>query len=159
MELLSRIFHEYYQAKIIEILLENHNEEFSISEVMRMADTAQGSTYNYMKFLNKEGLIEETRKIGNVQLYRLNKKNDYIKAFILFEHYLVTSKLDEKIKEKEKEISIKTYSDKSEFKKLIEFFSNDFNKYETKEAIFDENVKNSKSLMEESKKWKKMVTK
>ncbi len=161
MDLLSNIFHNYYQAKIVEILLENHDEEFSISEIMRMAETAQGSTYKYMKFLNKEGLINKTRKIGNVQLYRLNKKNDYIKAFILFEHYLVTTKLDRKIIEKDRiKQNIKTINEKE--MKIIEHFMGNryYEKYDVEQDFSEEEIFESYSLKEEdTEEWKKIVKK
>lgn len=108
MKLLSEIFEEYYQAKIIEVILENYNEEFTTKDIMKMAETSQGSTYKYIQLLVSKGILIGTRKIGKIQLYRLNLENNFTQAFLLFEHSLVISELDKKIKEKEeKKILIK----------------------------------------------------
>lgn len=94
---MSELFGEYYQAKIIEIILENYEEEMTIKDIMKMADTSQGSTYQYIKYLVKRGILVESRKIGKTMLYRLNLENNITKALLLFEHSLVTSELDKRI--------------------------------------------------------------
>jgi hypothetical protein len=156
MKLLSEIFEEYYQAKIIEVILENYNEEFTTKDIMKMAETAQGSTYKYIQLLVSKGILIETRKIGKIQLYRLNLENNFTQAFLLFENSLVISELDKKIKEKEeKKILIK----ESRYEKDIYYSA--LNKYHILESL-NVNMEKPQIVISGFKegdvnKWKKLI--
>ena len=97
MFILSKVLGDNYQAKILETLIENYNDEFIIPEIIEIAGTSRGSTYLFIKSLVREKIINETRKIGGTQLYKLNLENPATKALILLEHNLVTSELEKEI--------------------------------------------------------------
>lgn len=159
MEILSEIFGEYYQAKIMEILLENYSEEFTIKDILQMAETSRGSTYKYIKELAKKEILIETRKIGKNQLYKINKENLIVKALVIFEHVIVTSNIEEEIKKKEegltRELSIELDHEK--------LYSYNINKYVENEKIVSKDNDEKPIVTYEYKagdvnKWKKLVT-
>lgn len=99
MFILSKVLGNNYQAKILETLIENYNDEFIIPEIIEIAGTSRGSTYSFIKSLVREKIINKTRKISGTQLYKLNLENPATKALILLEHNLVTSELEKEIAE------------------------------------------------------------
>ena len=100
MFILSKLLGDTYYAKILEILIENYKDEFTIPDIIDIAGTSRGSTYSYIKSLVSENIVNKSRKIGSTQLYKLNLENRSIKALILLEHNLVQEKL-EKVMPKE----------------------------------------------------------
>lgn len=155
MELLSEIFEGYYQAKIIEILLENYNEEFTTKDILEMAGTARGSTYKYIEFLISREILIKTRKIGKVQLYKLNTDSNITQAFLLFEHSLVTSELDKKIKITEEKKTELSTSLKKYVENIVEYDSTDYSKQEI--IDLEKYVTNTNITKEDVKKWKKVT--
>lgn len=108
MFILSKVMGDNYQAKILEVLIENMNDEFTIPEIIEVTRTSRGSAYSYIRSLAKENILIETRKVGKTQLYKLNLKNSVTKALILLEHDLVLSGLEKQLsKEEELELPYK----------------------------------------------------
>lgn len=159
MDIMSELFGEYYQAKIIEVILENYEEEMTIKDIMKMADTSQGSTYNYIKFLVNKGILIESRKIGKTQLFRLNFENNITCALLLFEHSLVTSELDKRITlaEKEEKPERETYQLAGE--KRAEYFYNAFLNYSKQQKVEDisKYVRSTNITEKDVKKWQKVA--
>lgn len=158
MSVMSELFGEYYQAKIIEIILENYEEEMTIKDIMKMAETSQGSTYGYIKFLVDKKILIESRKIGKTQLYRLNVENNITKALLLFEHNLVTSELDKKIEQtKEEKIEWKIGS---LVDRIVYSHYKDSLKYSKKITIEDISpyIKSKNITKKDVEKWLKVTT-
>ena len=101
MFILSKLLGNNYQSRILEILIENYKDEFTIPEIIEIASTSRGSTYQYIRTLVKDNIINETRKIGNTQLYKLNKENSNVKYLILIEHNLLKKEIEKVVKIKE----------------------------------------------------------
>jgi len=94
MYVLTPLFGNYYQSKIIEVFLENNDEELSIPEIIEIAETSRGSTYKYLDYLVKEKIIKKIRKIGKTQLYRLNLRHPTTKILLLLEHERFTENIE-----------------------------------------------------------------
>jgi len=122
MFVLSKLFGNTYSTKILEILIENYKDEFTIPDIIEIAGTSRGSTYSYIKSLVSENIVNETRKIGSTQLYKLNLENQSIKALILLEHNLVQEKL-EKVMIKEKVEYIPYPIEKNENSEIASVFN------------------------------------
>lgn len=122
MFILSKLLGNTYYAKILEILIENYKDEFTIPDIIEIAGTSRGSTYSYIKSLISENIVNETRKIGSTQLYKLNLENQSIKALILLEHNLVQEKL-EKVMIKEKAEFISYPIEKNESSAIASVFN------------------------------------
>ena len=94
MYVLTPLFGNYYQSKIIEVFLENYDEELSTPEIIEIADTSRGSAYKYLDYLVKEKIIKKIRKIGKTQLYKLNLNHPTTKILFLLEHERFTESIE-----------------------------------------------------------------
>ena len=118
MYVLTPLFGNYYQSKIIEVFLENYEEELSSPEIIEIAESSRGSTYKYLKYLVKEKIIKKTKKIGKTQLYMLNLNHPTTKILLILEHERFTESIEQligklpKIKEKYNEEPIITIIEK-----------------------------------------------
>ena len=69
--------------KIIEFLVENKEQDFTISEISGGADVARTTLWNgILESLLNEGIITKTRDVGNAKLYKLNIQDEKVKAII-----------------------------------------------------------------------------
>lgn len=103
MLMLSNLLGDAYQAKILEVLVENYNDEFSIPEIIEIAGTSRGSTYSYIKLLESNDFVKKIRKIGSTQLYKLDIDNQAIKPLILIDRILIKENLEKELKIKKSE--------------------------------------------------------
>ncbi len=74
--LLSRVFGTRGKAEIIAVLVTKSNREFSVREIANLAGLDRSHTYEPLKDLVDIGLVVETRKVGNSQLYQINQDSD-----------------------------------------------------------------------------------
>lgn len=51
-----------------------HPNDLSIVEASKRAGVAPNTASTWIKVLNAEGMLEESRKIGNAKMYRLRKR-------------------------------------------------------------------------------------
>ncbi len=99
MYVLSELLNGCENAKIIEVILENYDEELTTTEIDEMADLFSPS-YNYLVYLQKRDIIQRvsTTKDGE-PVYKFNKENSISKALVLLEHQIVSTGLEKAIKE------------------------------------------------------------
>lgn len=138
MFILKKLLGDSYQAKILEVLIENFDEEFTIPEIIEIAETSRGSTYSYIDALVKEGIVFETRKIGRTQLYQLNMENPATKPLILLEHDLVLSELEKEIPEKAGPVSTGYDLAIPEHKRKYNFHDIYISKYENAYDLYNQ---------------------
>ena len=93
MYVLTALFGDYYQSKIIEVFIENYDEDLSRPEIVEMANTSWGSTYKYIDYLISEKIIRKSRKIGKTQLYKLNLDHSTTKILFQLEHERFTENI------------------------------------------------------------------
>ena len=102
MYVISELLQGCPNAKIIEVILENYDEDLTSTEIDEMADVDTPS-YNYLLYLKKKGIIKQVREKENGEpVYRFNKDNPISKALILLEHQIVSTGLSKAIKEYKK---------------------------------------------------------
>ncbi|MCE5214588.1 MAG: hypothetical protein LLF83_07715 [Methanobacterium sp.] len=82
--MLTHIFGECAQVKLIDFLLTHPWSDFSKTELAEGADIARPTVYKLLKILLAQDMILETKKVGNVQLYRTNRKNPIIQRVSKF---------------------------------------------------------------------------
>ena len=71
--------------KVLEFLVENRGLDYSKEEMAEGADISRPTLYRIWPSLEKNGLLIETRKYGNAQLYRVNEDNEIVKVWIELE--------------------------------------------------------------------------
>jgi Fe2+ or Zn2+ uptake regulation protein len=77
--MLTQIFGECSQVKLIDFLVAHPWSEFSKTELADGAQIARPTVYKLLGKLLEEKLIIETKKAGNIQLYQTNRKSQVIK--------------------------------------------------------------------------------
>lgn len=78
------------KLKIIAALLTEGSYEVYVSQLAEMAGVARQTLYNdHLEDLKEWGIIEEGRKVGNSQLYRLNVQSPLVAILGLLQEELV----------------------------------------------------------------------
>ena len=95
MYVISELLQGCSNAKIIEVILENYDEELTVMEISEMSDVNPEATKTYLNHLEKKNIIIRIRN----NVYRFNKDNPISKALILLEHQIVATGLEKAIKE------------------------------------------------------------
>lgn len=104
-EVLEGLFGESPEAKLWDFLL-GTAADFTKKELAEGAGIARATLYKVLeKFLKWEILIR-TRKIGNVELYKLNEKSPLVKAIHNFNNKLIDIITEEELEKLEKEEKI-----------------------------------------------------
>ena len=104
MSILSEIFGDSPQIKIVETFAENYNEKLYAADIVRMTDVSKVTVSNHINKLLKEGIIEKKEKRGPIQFYQLNMNNPKAKIILLLEKFIVSERLEKLILENEDEI-------------------------------------------------------
>ena len=95
MSVLSEIFGNCPQVKIIETFAENYNDKLYAADIVRMTDVHKATVHSHLNKLLSEGFISKKEKIGNVQLFQLNLDNPKAKMLLMLESYIVSERLEE----------------------------------------------------------------
>lgn len=74
---------------ILEFLVENRAFDYSKEEIAKGSEISRPTLYRIWNVLEGNGIIEETRKYGNTQLYKINEKNELVKLLIKLEEAAV----------------------------------------------------------------------
>ncbi|KKG73863.1 winged helix-turn-helix domain-containing protein [Methanosarcina mazei] len=99
MPILSEIFGDCPQAKIIEAFAEHHEDKLYVADIVRMTNVSKSTVYKHLKKLITEGTIEEKGSAGNIRFYQLNPSNPKAKIILMLERFIVSDKLDKLVEE------------------------------------------------------------
>lgn len=77
--MLTKIFGNCVQVKLIDFLVAHPWSEFSKTELADGAQIARPTVYKLLDTLLDENLVIKTKKVGNIQLYQTNIKSPVIK--------------------------------------------------------------------------------
>lgn len=99
MFVLTEIFGECPQIKIVETFAENYNDKLYVADIARMTGITRITVDNHVNRLLSEGVIEKKNKVGKAQLYQLNMENPKAKMILLLERFAVSEKLKKSVKE------------------------------------------------------------
>ena len=94
MSVLSEIFGNCPQAKIIEAFAENYNDKLYAADIVRMTNVAKATVHSHIHKLLEEGLINKKEKIGTIQFYQLNLDNPKAKMILMLERFIVSERLE-----------------------------------------------------------------
>ena len=98
MYVLSELLDGCPNAKIIEVILENYDDELTTMEISRMADVNSEKTKKYLIHLEKKHIVTQIKD----NVYKFNKENSISKALVILEHQIVSTGLKKAIKLAEK---------------------------------------------------------
>ncbi len=101
MYVLSELFGNCPQVKIVETFAENYDDTLSGPDIARMTGVTKATVYAHINKLLKEDIIRKAKKVGKTQLYQFNSDNPKAKIILMLERFIVSERL-EKLIEKEK---------------------------------------------------------
>jgi len=71
--------------KVLEFLIENRVFDYSKEEIAEESGISRPTLYRIWPTLQNNGLLQETRKYGNTQLYKIDERNELVKVLIKLE--------------------------------------------------------------------------
>ena len=96
---LSDIFGESREVKILETLAENFDNPISRADISKVTDISKSTVNRYFEKLIKKEMVVEKGKLGKAILYQLNLENEIALKVTLLENSIVTGLLEDKIVE------------------------------------------------------------
>jgi predicted transcriptional regulator len=73
---LVTVFSDRKRTKILAAFVSERNRDITISYIAQLAGIARSTVYDHLEELEAQGVIEQTREMGNSQYYTLNMDND-----------------------------------------------------------------------------------
>jgi len=83
------IFGSTPELKTLQFLIAHSHFDYTKKELAEHAGISRQTVYKVLELFLKWGIVKETRKIGNVTLYTLNKKNKLVESFKKFDNEIV----------------------------------------------------------------------
>ena len=80
--ILAKVLGSNPSSKILEVFILNKNNELTMTDIIRGASVGAEQAYTVMRRLLSYGIVCKTKKIGNYQLYQINKQNKSAKLLI-----------------------------------------------------------------------------
>lgn len=120
MYVLSELFGNCPQVKIVETFAENYEDTLSGPDIARMTGVTKATVYAHINKLLKEDIIRKVRKVGKTQLYQLNHDNPKAKIILMLERFIVSERLGKLV---EKDAAISEFAGASQTAKGIELTS------------------------------------
>ncbi|MEL7663227.1 MAG: winged helix-turn-helix domain-containing protein [Methanosarcina mazei] len=115
MSILSEIFGDCPQAKIIEAFAKHHGDGLYVADIVRVTGVSKSTVYKHLRKLIAEGVIEEKGSAGNIRFYQLNTSSPKAKIIMKLEKVIVSERfeaLDDEASGEEKGQNLKaTYRD------------------------------------------------
>ena len=86
--MLTDIFGENPQVKVIDFFLDNRDYDHSLSDIARGSNVTRPTLYPIIDNLLALKIIQETRKSGNARMFQLNKKSTIVQYLTKFDFEL-----------------------------------------------------------------------
>lgn len=95
------IFGSTPELKTLQFLIAHSHFDYTKKELAEHAGISRQTVYKVLDLFLKWGVVKETRKIGNVTLYTLNKKNRLVESFKRFDNEIIDIIAQEELKKTE----------------------------------------------------------
>ena len=93
------------KIRVLDMLITGRELDYSISDIAEQAGIGRATFYRMIDELLKKKIIMPTRKFGNIQLYKINLKNEFVKEFVrLYDHIARIASEKEIKRQKEKKL-------------------------------------------------------
>ncbi len=96
------VFGNYPQIRVLDFLIENDIFDYSKTQIAELSGVSFNTIETFWDKLIKNRILRGTRKVGNSQMYQLNKENPFVKSLMEIDKKLMLKS----IKETETEIEV-----------------------------------------------------
>jgi len=100
------------KIRVLDMLITGRELDYSITDIAEQAGIGRATFYRMMSEMLKEKVIISTKKYGNMQLYKLNEKNNTVFQLIKFYDYICHVESEREIERQRKKVSVKVKSSK-----------------------------------------------
>ncbi len=77
------------KIRVLDMLITGRELDYSISDIAEQAGIGRATFYRMMDELLQNKIIMQTRKFGNIQLYKINVNNEFVKGLVdLYDHVI-----------------------------------------------------------------------
>ncbi len=77
------------KIRVLDMLITGRELDYSISDIAEQAGIGRATFYRMMDELLRNKIIIATRKFGNIQLYKINLNNEFVKGIVkLYDHVI-----------------------------------------------------------------------
>ena len=83
------IFGSTPELKTLQFLIAHSHFDYTKKELAEHAGISRQTVYKVLEMFLKWRIVKETRKIGNVTLYALNKENRLVESFKKFDNEII----------------------------------------------------------------------
>ena len=83
------IFGSTPELKTLQFLIAHSHFDYTKKELAEHAGISRQTVYKVLELFLEWEIVKETRKIGNVTLYTLNKKNRLVESFKKFDNEII----------------------------------------------------------------------
>lgn len=75
------------KIRVLDMLITGRELDYSISDIAEQAGIGRATFYRMLDELLKNKIIVLTRKFGNIQLYKINLENNFVRELVnLYDH-------------------------------------------------------------------------
>jgi DNA-binding transcriptional ArsR family regulator len=78
----TAIFGDAPSAKVLDFLADHAGFDYNISELAKHSGVARPTVYKVVADFLRKGILVETRKVGNSQLYKLNEESEVVQSLL-----------------------------------------------------------------------------
>lgn len=100
MFVLTKIFGDHPQVKILEVFIDHFDEELSVPDIIWLTDIPDTTICSCIDKLLDEKILSRGGKEGKTQLYHLNNEKQEVKIVLSLVNYIVSDKLTDILEER-----------------------------------------------------------
>lgn len=90
-----KVFGNYPQVKVLDFLIENDIFDYSKTQIAELSDVSFNTLETFWGRLLETGIVKASRRVGNSQMYRLNKENQVVKKLLEIDKKLMLVSMSE----------------------------------------------------------------
>ncbi len=94
--LLLEFLGDYPQIRVLDFLIENDIFDYSKTHIAELSGVSFNTLETLWEKLLEEGIIKKTRRVGNSQMYQLNKENPVVNMLFEMDKRLMLESIKEK---------------------------------------------------------------
>ncbi len=98
---------DYPKIRVLDMLITGRELDYSISDIAEQAGISRATFYRLMDQLVKNKIIITSRKIGHINLYKLNLNNIQVQEIVKTYDCLIKTASDKEIDKQKVKIKVK----------------------------------------------------